>query len=358
MNKPLTTLRTADELATAGLIGEGERAAIQAVGQRYAIAITAAMTALVDAADPADPIARQFVPDAAELQTAPNERLDPIGDHVHSPLPGIIHRYPDRVLLKLANVCPVYCRFCFRRESVGRGEDAALSASHLAAALDYVAARPQIFEVIVTGGDPLVLSSRRIAEVTQALAAIPHVQVIRWHTRVPVVAPERVSRKLVVALRAPAKAVYVALHCNHARELTHEARAAIGRLADAGIGLVSQSVLLAGVNDDVETLEALMRALLAARVKPYYLHHGDLAPGTAHLRTTIAKGQALMRALRARLSGLAQPAYVLDIPGGHGKVPIEADFIWASAADQGSYIVQDASGAHHVYRDACADPTM
>lgn len=358
MNKQLTTLRTADELARAGLIAPDDRSAIESVGQRYAIAITPTVAALIDAGDPADPIAHQFVPSAAELRVSADERPDPIGDQVHSPLPGIVHRYPDRVLLKLANVCPVYCRFCFRRESVGKGEDAALAGDDLAAALDYIRNTPQIFEVIVTGGDPLILSSRRIAEVTNALSAINHVQVIRWHTRVPVVAPERLSAALTAALCSHSKAVYVALHCNHPRELTGEARAALARLADAGIGLVSQSVLLAGVNDDVDTLEALMRALLAARVKPYYLHHGDLAPGTAHFRTTIAKGRALMRALRSRLSGLAMPTYVLDIPGGHGKVRIENGGVTSSTAEAGTYGIEDASGTRHVYRDVCADPTL
>ena len=358
MNKALTTLRTASELATAGLIAPSEFSAIEAVAQRYAIAITPTVAALVDTSDPSDPIARQFVPSAAELNIADAERPDPIGDFVHAPVKGIVHRYPDRVLLKLATVCPVYCRFCFRRESVGKGEDATLTSDEFAAALDYIRSKPQIFEVIVTGGDPLILSSRRIAEVTAALSAIAHVAVIRWHTRVPVVAPERVSAELVAALRSHSKAIYVALHCNHPRELTTEARTALGRLADAGIGLVSQSVLLAGINDDVETLEALMRALLAARVKPYYLHHGDLAPGTAHFRTTIAKGQALMRALRGRLSGLALPVYVLDIPGGYGKVPVDSSFVSKSAIDDGSYTVIDPNGERHSYRDVCADPTL
>lgn len=358
MNKQLTTLRTADELASTGLIAADDRSAVEAVGQRYAIAITPTVAALIDPSDSCDPIARQFVPSAAELHVFADERPDPIGDEVHSPLPGIVHRYPDRVLLKLASVCPVYCRFCFRRESVGKGEDAALAGDELTAALDYIRSRPEIFEVIVTGGDPLILSSRRITEVTDAVSAIAHVRVMRWHTRVPVVAPERIGAELVAALCSPSKAVYVALHCNHPRELAGEARAALARLADAGIGLVSQSVLLAGVNDDVDTLEALMRALLAARVKPYYLHHGDLAPGTAHFRTTIAKGQELMRALRNRLSGLAMPTYVLDIPGGHGKVPIESGGVTTSTADAGTYNVEDASGTHHVYRDVCADPTL
>ncbi len=257
-------------------------------------------------------------------------------------MPGIVHRYPDRVLLKLVSVCPVYCRFCFRREMVGPGKSAALSDADLAAALDYVRAHPEIWEVILTGGDPLILSPRRVAEVTAALGDIPHVKILRWHSRVPSVAPERVTAALVEALRSSSKTVYVALHANHPRELTDAARAACRRLIDAGIAMVSQSVLLKGVNDDADTLEALMRGFVEMRVKPYYLHHGDLAPGTAHLRTTIAEGQALMRALRARLSGLALPTYVLDIPGAHGKVPVGPDYLRATGA--GRYDIEDRSG--------------
>lgn len=292
------------------------------VAARYAVAITPAMEALIDPADPADPIARQFRPDARELELAPGETADPIGDHQHSPAPGIVHRYPDRVLLKATHVCAVYCRFCFRREMVGPGKGEPLSAADLDAAFGYIAARPSIWEVIVTGGDPFVLSPRRAGEIARRLADIPHVKVVRWHTRAPTVDPERVTLDLVGAIKADGAATWVAVHCNHARELTEAARAAIGRLVDAGIPVVSQTVLLKGVNDDPDTLEALMRALVEARVKPYYLHHGDLAPGTGHFRTTVAEGQALMRTLHARASGLCQPGYVLDIPGGACKAPL------------------------------------
>lgn len=292
------------------------------VARRYPVAITPAVAALIDTAGPDDPIAAQFLPDARELITTPEELADPIGDHPKSPLEGIVHRYPDRVLLKATHLCAVYCRFCFRREMVGPGKTAPLSADALARAIDYIRARPEIFEVIVTGGDPFTLASAKVAALSQALAAIPHVQVIRWHTRGPVVAPEKVTDAFVQALKAPGKAVYVALHANHARELTPAACAAIARLVDAGIPMLSQTVLLRGVNDTVEALEALMRAFVANRVKPYYLHHPDLAPGTGHFRLSIEEGQALVRALKIRASGLCQPTYVLDIPGGHGKAPL------------------------------------
>ena len=346
------TLTTAIDIADAGLISEQRATEIAEVGARYAVAITPAMAALIDPSDPHDPIARQFVPDTRELDRLPVEDGDPIGDNIRSPRAGIVHRYPDRVLLKLVSVCPVYCRFCFRREMVGPGKSAALSEADLAAAIDYIRAHPEIWEVILTGGDPLILSARRIAEVTQALDGIAHVKVVRWHSRVPSVAPERVTPALVGALRSTSKTVYVALHANHPRELTDAVRDACKRLIDAGIAMVSQSVLLRGVNDDVATLEALMRRFVEMRVKPYYLHHGDLAPGTAHFRTSIDEGQALMRALRARLSGLAMPTYVLDIPGAHGKVPVGPQYVETQG---GETIVRDIAGTARRYPD-CAPP--
>ncbi|WP_439574082.1 lysine-2,3-aminomutase-like protein [Phreatobacter sp.] len=336
------TLKTAADLVAAGLIAPGRADEAAQVGARYAVAVTPAVAALIAPGDPDDAMARQFLPDIRELDIRPEERADPIGDEAHSPLPGIVHRYPDRVLLKIVHVCPVYCRFCFRREMVGPKGKGSLGEPELAAAVAYIAGNPGIFEVILTGGDPFVLSARRVRQVTRALAAIPHVKVIRWHTRVPMVEPDRVSADFARALRAPGKAVYVAVHANHPREFTAGAEAALARLADAGIALVSQSVLLRGVNDDAETLEALMRAFLASRVKPYYLHHPDLAPGTGHFRLPIAEGRRLMRGLRGRLSGLAQPTYVLDIPGGEGKVPVGPDY-------GGDGEVADWRGGRHAY---------
>lgn len=349
------TLRTAQDLLDAGLIEADGIEAAADVASRYAVAITPAMADLIDRADANDPIARQFVLDARELETRPEELADPIGDDAHSPVPGIVHRYPDRVLLKATHACPVYCRFCFRREMVGPEQGAPLSAGNLAAALDYIRARPEIWEVILTGGDPLVLSPRRIAEITAAVSAIPHVEVLRWHSRVPVVDPERVSAALVSALRQTGKAVWVAVHANHPRELTPAAKTACARLVDAGIPLVSQTVLLKGVNDDPDTLTALMRAFVACRIKPYYLHHGDLAPGTSHLRTRIADGQPLVRGMRGRVSGLCQPTYVLDIPGGAGKVPMGPSHV-RPGEEPGHYCVEGLDGACHEYRDSCGEP--
>ncbi len=347
------TLKTANDLADAGLVPPERTSDIADVAERYAVAVPPAMATLIDTSDPNDPIARQFIPDRRELDRHPIENEDPIGDDLKSPVPGIVHRYRDRVLLKLVSVCPVYCRFCFRRERVGPGNAPALSDSELATALAYIREHSEIWEVILTGGDPLVLSPRRVAQITAELDSIAHVKILRWHTRVPAVAPERVTDALVNALRSSSKTVYVSLHANHPREMTEAAREACARVIESGIAMVSQTVLLKGVNNDVATLEALMRAFVETRVKPYYLHHGDLAPGTAHFRTTIAEGQELMRQLRTRLSGLALPTYVLDIPGAHGKVPIGPQFLSASA---NSYAVVDTHSQVHAYADCCALP--
>jgi len=341
------TLKSPEDFAAAGLVPPERLARLAEVAARYAVAVTPAMVELIDPADPDDPIARQFMPSEAELTILPEERADPIGDLAHSPVEGIVHRYPDRVLLKAVHVCPVYCRFCFRREMVGPSGLGTLSGEVLDAAFDYIASHGEIWEVILTGGDPLVLSARRLGELMGRLAAIPHVKVVRFHTRVPVVEPERIDAELVAALKSSGKAVYVALHANHPRELTPAARAACGRLVDNGIAMVSQSVLLKGVNDDPQTLAELMRAFVETRVKPYYLHHPDLAPGTSHFRLSITEGQALVAGLRGRISGLCQPTYVLDIPGGHGKADIGLSAI--RPMEEGCYSVADYRGGEHTY---------
>jgi lysine 2,3-aminomutase len=343
-------LRSPADLVAVRLVPAERLAELERVAARYAVSLTPAIAALIDPADPDDPIARQFIPDPAELAARPDESADPIGDDAHSPVEGIVHRYPDRVLLKLVHVCPVYCRFCFRREMVGPARRRTLSPAALAAALDYVRTHEDIWEVILTGGDPLILSPRRLRAVMRALAGIKHVKIVRVHSRVPTVDPGRITPALVAALQAGGKATYVVLHANHPRELTAHARAACARLVDAGIPMLSQSVLLRGVNDDAQTLGALMRTLVECRVKPYYLHHGDLAPGTSHLRTTIAEGQTLMRALHGRMSGLCQPTYVLDIPGGHGKSPIGPTYLRSLArAGAPSYEIEDFRGCRHPY---------
>lgn len=293
---------------------------LQRVIEQFALRITPHVAGQLS--NPA--IARQYIPSTDELVITPDELADPIGDEAHTPVKGITHRYADRVLLKPTHTCAVYCRFCFRRETVGQAGQA-LSADEMKAALAYISAHPEIWEVILSGGDPLVLSDRRISDIAQSIAAMEHVQVLRLHTRVPVAEPSRITPGLIAALKSRL-ATYVVIHVNHADEITAEVKQALALLADNGIPLLSQSVLLRGVNDSVEALTKLMRTLVANRVKPYYLHQTDLAKGTGHFRVPIAEGQDLMRAMRGPVSGLCQPTYVLDIPGGHGKVPVGPNY--------------------------------
>jgi lysine 2,3-aminomutase len=343
--------RTVDGLIAAGLLPEMQRGELEVVAAAYAVAVTPAMASLMEPHNVLDPIGRQFLPRREELDVTEDERADPIGDAAFSPVPGIVHRYPDRVLLKPTHTCPVYCRFCFRREVVGPDGAGNMTSAELDQALAYIAANPSIWEVILTGGDPLVLSPRRLKEIVQAVDAIQHVRVIRIHTRVPAVDPSRVDADLLQALTAETN-VYVALHANHPRELTVAARAACHRIINAGISMLSQTVLLRGVNDDVETLANLMRAFVEMRIRPYYLHHPDLARGTGHFRLSIAEGQALVRALRGRLSGLCQPTYVLDIPGGFGKSPIGPNYVIATGEANEEALVEDYQGQIHTYSAA------
>lgn len=340
-------IRAPGQLVETGLIAADAVASLNRVCAEFSLAITTEMIDLINPDDPDDPIARQFVPQAAELLSTPGELTDPIGDDAYTPVKGIVHRYPDRVLLKPVHVCPVYCRFCFRRDKVGAGSDGNLSNAELAAALGYVRNNPDIWEVILTGGDPLIMSPRKVASIVRDLDAIAHVKIIRVHTRVPVVDPNGISDAMIRALDAK-KAVYVVLHANHPRELTPGAKAAIAKIVGAGIPMVSQSVLLRGVNDDPQTLRDLFKALLENRVKPYYLHHGDMARGTSHFRTTIEEGQELLRALRGHISGLCQPHYVLDIPGGWGKVPIGPSYLEHTGE---GLRVFDYRGQPHAYKD-------
>ncbi|MEI6985957.1 MAG: lysine-2,3-aminomutase-like protein [Rhodospirillaceae bacterium] len=341
MNPLITrTLRTIADLVGAGLVAPELEVLLSVVTERYAVAVPPVFAGLIDPTDPTDPIARQFIPDLAELRQAADEMADPIGDGVHAPVYGIVHRYPDRVLLTPTFACSVYCRFCFRRERVGLAGNS-LDASELELALSYIRSHPEIWEVILTGGDPLVLAPRRLALILAALDAMPQLGVLRIHTRVPLAAPELVDAALLVALRVE-KSLFVAVHANHPSEFTPAACAALRRLIDAGIPLLGQTVLLAGVNDDTAVLESLFRRFVENRIKPYYLHHLDPAPGTERFRVPIARGQELMRGLHGRVSGLCRPGYVLDIPGGFGKSSIAMPDI---SADGGT--ISDWQGGCH-----------
>ncbi|AWB47154.1 lysine-2,3-aminomutase-like protein [Gemmobacter aquarius] len=333
------------DLVARGLVEAAEAPALLPVEQSFRIRLSGAMQGAIATRD--DPVARQFIPSVQELDIKPDESGDPIGDEVHSPVKGLTHRYPDRVILHVTKTCEVYCRFCFRREAVG--DEGHLSQDEIIAALDYVSVNPAIREVILTGGDPLVLSPRRIKDLVERIGAISTVDTLRIHTRVPVVAPERMTEALVSAFETRLTVILV-LHANHAAEFTDAARAGLRAMQRAGIMLLSQSVLLRGVNDSLPALEELFREMLRCGVKPYYLHHCDLAKGVSHFRTTIADGMALMRGLRGKLAGPLIPTYVIDIAGGFGKVPITPDYVVAGATP-GEWRITDWRGGVHDYRD-------
>ncbi len=311
-----STIRDVDALIRAGLATESDRAALQDVAAKYAIAIPPSLQKLISASD--DAIGRQFIPHAAELITAPHESADPIADEALSPVKGIVHRYPDRALLKPLLACPVYCRFCFRREQIGP-DGGVLTPAEIEAAYSYIAAHKNIREIILTGGDPLILSPRRLAAILHRLAAIPHVETLRIHTRAPIADPALITDALADALDIESP-LFIALHANHASELTQSVTTAIRKLQRRAIPILGQTVLLAGVNDDETSLANLFRAMLRARIKPYYLHQLDPAPGTARFHVPIARGRQLMAALRGTISGHALPTYILDNAG--GKIPL------------------------------------
>jgi lysine 2,3-aminomutase len=332
---PQTTLRDTAGLVAAGLVPAEHAPGLDQVAERYAVAIPPALAALI--AHPDDPIGRQFIPHADELHTAEHERADPIGDDALSPVPGIVHRYADRALLKPLLVCPVYCRFCFRREHVGP-DGGLLTDAQLATALQWLRDHQAVTEVILTGGDPLLLSPRRLRAILDALEAVPHIQTLRIHSRAPVADPARLAS--LASVLQTEKPLWLVVHANHASEFTPAAIAALREIGRLGVPLLGQSVLLRGVNDTEAALEALFRAMLAARIKPYYLHQLDPAPGTARFHVPIEEGRALLARLRGRVTGLAWPTYVLDIPGGHGKVPIGPDFLDGAS-------VRDPAGHSH-----------
>ena len=321
------------ELADA-IVDPRELADLVPAGDPHSIAIAAralparvprAYARLIDRDDPHDPVARMVVPNPREATGAAHLCADPLGEDRDAPLPGVVHRYPDRVLLLVTGRCACVCRFCMRRRLVGRpqrGRDAAW----LEAVTAYLRTRPGVREVILSGGDPLVLSDGRLAAILRAIRSVPQVELVRVDTRVPVVLPTRVTADLAALLRAHAP-LWVVIHANLARELTPDVVDACGRLVDAGVPVENQAVLLAGVNDTRERLERLSRSLLLARVRPYYLHQCDLVSGTEHFRIPLESGRALVRGLTGRVAGLGIPRYVVDAPGGHGKVRVVDDNI-------------------------------
>ncbi|MBA2747452.1 MAG: lysine-2,3-aminomutase-like protein [Tatlockia sp.] len=340
------TLRNSQELVDENLIPADQQRVIEKVNSVFSIAIPPTLVRLINSTNN-DAIKRQFIPSPKETEVLPEEMSDPIGDVSHTPVKGITHRYFDRLLLKPVHLCPVYCRFCFRREFVGKGHES-LRANELDDALNYIANHEEVWEVIISGGDPLILSDSKLNRIMQSLHKIPHIEIIRIHTRYPVAEPERITEKMVKGLLGQS-AIYIVLHCNHPDELTEETLAACSKFTDNGIVVLSQTVLLKGVNDEAEILEKLFRKLVKNRIKPYYLHHLDLAQGTNHFRVSIKRGQELMKQIRGRLSGLCQPQYVIDIPGGYGKVPIGPDYVEETADSE--YIIEDIHNQKHFYKD-------
>jgi len=292
--------------------------ALSRVAARYPLRIPRPFLDAIQA--PGDPLWRQAVPDARELAKG-SDVADPLHEARQSPVPHVIHRYPDRVVFLISNRCALYCRFCMRKRQVGRPRDITWEA--IRRGVDYVRANEAIREVILSGGDPLLRPDAQLAEILSALRTIAHLEVIRIHTRVPAALPQRVTPHLAALLRRFAP-VWLNAHFNHPAELTPAAAQALGRLAEAGIPLGSQTVLLRGVNDSAEALQALFRSLLRLRVQPYYLHHLDPVAGTGHFRVSLAHGVQLMRTLQQRMFAMDLPCYMLDLPGGGGKIPLPA----------------------------------
>jgi lysine 2,3-aminomutase len=321
-----SAVRTAKELGERVRLTDAEtKGAFAAERAGLPLFITPYYLSLVDRDDPSCPIRRQVVPHADEAVTVAGDLVDPLGEEAHEVAPDLIVRYPDRALLLATDRCAVYCRFCTRSRMVGSG-GGARSFERLGAAFEYLEAHPEIHDVIVSGGDPLAMSTERLERVVARVRAIPSVETIRLATRVPVVLPQRITRELTEALR-PHHPLFVMTHFNHPKELTELSRAALRRLADAGFPVMNHTVLLRGVNDDPATLTALFRGLVRERARPYYLLQADPVRGSSHLRTPLETGIRLMEALQGRLSGIALPKLIVDTPGGMGKVPVIPNYV-------------------------------
>ncbi len=313
---PIQSLKEARSL---GLIDARAETDLAPICSQFSMLVSDHWAKMMDPHDPKDPLRLQMMPDLREMENLPGDSKDPIGDRAHEPVPRLIHRYPDRALLLVTDRCPSLCRFCFRKQSPLHGEEPPFDLEAISA---YIAAHREIREVILSGGDPLMLKNSQIDAIFSHLEGLGHVERFRIHTRMPITLPERVDEGFCSLIRRK-KPVYIALHIDHPKELSPETLRAIDDLARAGAVLVSQTVLLKGVNADLETLTALCHRLAALRVRPYYLHHPDRALGTAHFRVSIAQGLRLYRALRRRVTPLELPIYVLDLPGGYGKVPLD-----------------------------------
>jgi len=337
-------LTTADELAHVIALSPRERAGLAASAQLFRTGITPYYASVMDADDDRCPVRMQSIPSTAEAAVRDEELRDPLGEDTHRPTKTVVHKYPDRVLFLVVDRCGIYCRHCNRRRLVGGDEPP--TSDELEAGLAYIARATRVRDVLLSGGDPLLLSTRRLDYLLGRLRAIPHVETIRIGTRLPVVCPMRIDDELTSALRKH-HPLFVNTHFNHIKELTPEARAGCERLVDAGIPVGNQTVLLRGINSSVRSLRALMRGLLRARVKPYYLFQGDTVVGTDHLRTPVDTAMELYRGLRGYMNGMAVPMLVLDAPGGGGKVPIVPDYI--ESMDRDTVVVRTYRGDRIAY---------
>jgi len=309
-----------------------EYAGTMLANKKLALGITPYFFNLIDAADAGCPIRRQVVPRVEETHEAPWEMSDPCGEDTHSPAPGLVHRYPDRVLFLVTDRCAAYCRYCTRSRLVSNASGYDFH-PEFDRQLEYIQNNPAIRDVLLSGGDPLLLSDEKLEYLLTRLRAIPHVEFLRIGTRIPIFLPQRITDELCAMLKK-FHPLFISIHTNHPRELTVESREALGRLADAGIQLGNQSVLLRGVNDDLTIMRALVQKLLMCRVKPYYIYQCDLIMGSAHLRTSVRKGLEIMEGLRGHTTGYAVPQFVIDAPGGGGKVPINPDYVLSHNADR------------------------
>lgn len=314
-------IRTLDKLEQMLVLSDDERQALVQGGSMLPVGITPYYMSLLDRNDPSQPLRRTVVPTTSEFQRTPGEADDPLGEDGHSPVPGLVHRYPDRVLLLALDFCSTYCRYCTRSRVVGHGEIMPNEA-RLERAFDYLRRTPQIRDVLISGGDPLALSEDRLDWILGKLRAIPHIEFVRIGTKMPAVLPQRITRQLCRVLRKY-HPLWMSVHFLHPVECTPESKQACERLADAGIPLGSQTVLLKGVNDEVETMKELVHKLLLMRVRPYYLYQCDPISGSAHFRTPVSKGLEILEGLRGHTTGYAVPTYVIDAPGGGGKIPLQ-----------------------------------
>lgn len=329
------------------LIDAKQSALIEAVAKEHSIAITPQIMASIKVFDDRDPVFKQYVPQKEELEISQYEIFDPIADNEHSPLNGLVHRYKSRALLKLTNACPAYCRFCFRREMVGRENAKILSDHEIDAIIEYLGAHKEINEVIFSGGDSLAIGHVRLAKIAKAIGEISNIKILRIHSRVPIIMPDIVDDELIGALKQANLPIFMVLHINHYNEITPDVKSAIEKLRNNGITLLSQSVLLRGVNDNAQILADSFNAFLENGIKPYYLHHPDLARGTGHFQLNPIEGMAIFEQLKSLISGLGLPKYVLDIPGGFGKVELNSANL--RQKPDGHFEIKDSQSNWHFY---------